>query len=261
MIDLSNKKRIIVKVGTTTLAHPNGSLNLKRVESLIRVLADLKNSGREIVFVTSGAVAVGRSSSGRSAEAPTLREKQAFAAIGQSELMNIYKQEFSKHNHRVAQILMTRDVIANSERKENVANTLNTLLLWEVVPIINANDSVSIEQLDFDENDTLSAIAAKLCGGDLLVILTDVDGLYDKNPAVYEDASLLPLVRKITCEMIASANDKGSEMSKGGMLTKLEAAKLALEDNIDTVIIKGENPEILYDLFEGNAVCTVFAAS
>jgi glutamate 5-kinase len=172
--------------------------------------------------------------------------------------MNIYKQEFSKNNHKIAQILMTRDVIANRERKTNVSNTLRTLLAWEIVPIINANDSVSIEQLDFDENDTLSAIAAKLCGADLLVILTDVDGLYDKNPAAHKDAKLLPLVSKITYDMITSAKDKGSELSKGGMITKLEAASLALEDDIDTVIIKGENPEILYDLFENKAVCTIF---
>jgi len=258
MINLLNKKRIVIKVGTSTLTYSNGSFNLRRVESLIRVFSDLKNAGREIVFVTSGAVAVGKGHTGHSEPPASIPEKQAFAAIGQSELMNIYKQEFSKHNHKVAQILMTRDVIANPERKNNVSNTLSTLLSWNIVPIINANDSVSIEQLDFDENDTLSAIAAKLCKADLLVILTDVDGLYDKNPTVHEDAKLLPLVRKITYDMITSSKDKGSEMSKGGMLSKLEAATLALEDDIDTVIVKGENPEILYDLFEGNAICTMF---
>jgi glutamate 5-kinase len=257
MINLSDKKRIVIKVGTSTLAYPTGNFNLKRVETLIRVFSDLKNSGKEIVFVTSGAVSIGMGHAGLSAP-KSMPEKQACAAIGQGELMNIYKQEFSKYNHKVAQILMTRDVIANPERKENVANTLNTLLSWDVVPVINANDSVSIEQLDFDENDTLSAIAAKLCGADLLVILTDVDGLYDKNPSAYEDAKLLPLVSKITYDMVNSAKDKGSEMSKGGMLTKLEAATLALEDDIDTVIIKGENPEILYDLFENKARCTLF---
>jgi glutamate 5-kinase len=258
MINLSNKKRIVIKVGTSTLAHPNGNLNLRQIESLLRVFADLKNSGKDILFVTSGAVAIGKATAGLSEPPSSMKEKQACAAIGQSELMNIYKQELGKHNHKVAQILMTRDVIANSERKENVKNTLDTLLSWDIVPIINANDSVSLEQLDFDENDTLSAIAAKLCNADLLVILTDVDGLYDKNPAAYPDAKLLPLVGKITYEMINSAKDKGSEMSKGGMLTKLEAATLALEDNIDTVIINGENPEILYDLFDNKAVCTIF---
>ena len=258
MENLADKKRIVVKVGTSTLAYPTGNFNLRRVETLIRVLSDLKNFGREIVFVTSGAVALGRGACNMPFTASPINEKQAFAAIGQTELMNIYKQEFGKHNHKVGQILMTRDVIANSERKQNVTNTLKTLLSWGVVPVINANDSVSIEQLDFDENDTLSAIAAKLCDADLLVILTDVDGLYDKNPAVYEDAKLLPIVKKITYDMIASAKEKGSEMSKGGMVTKLEAATLALEDDIDTVIINGENPEILYDLFENKAICTLF---
>jgi glutamate 5-kinase len=246
------------------LSYPNGNLNLRQIEVLIRVFADLKNSGRDIIFVTSGAVAIGRAHVGLESPPSCMMERQACAAIGQSELMNIYKQEFGKYNHKVAQILMTRDVIANSERKENVTNTFNTLLEWDIVPIINANDSVSLEQLDFDENDTLSAIAAKLCGADLLVILTDVAGLYDKNPAAYKDAKLLPLVNKITYDMINSAREKGSEMSKGGMLTKLEAATLALEDNIDTVIINGENPEILYDLLgAGNAAlgvppCTLF---
>ena len=259
MINLNDKKRVVVKVGTSTLAYPTGNFNLRRVETLIRVLSDLKNSGREIIFVTSGAVAVGHGVLDIPSAPPfTMEEKQAYASVGQSELMNIYKQEFSKHNHKIGQILMTRDVIANPERKTNVANTLRTLLSWNVVPVINANDSVSIEQLDFDENDTLSAIAAKLCDADLLVILTDVDGLYNKNPSAHPDAKLLPLVRKITYEMITSARERGSEMSKGGMLTKLEAATLALEDNIDTVIINGENPEILYDLFENKAVCTVF---
>jgi len=258
MINLADKKKIVVKVGTSTLAYPTGNFNLRRVESLIRVLSDLKNSGKEIVFVTSGAVGVGRGVLATPTEsAMSMQEKQAFAAIGQSELMNIYKNEFSKYSHKVAQILLTRDVVANRERKENVTNTLKTLLEWGIIPIINANDSVSIEQLDFDENDTLSAITAKLCGADLLVMLTDVNGLYDKNPAAYPDAKLLPLVNKITYDMIDSAKDKGSELSKGGMLTKLEAAALALEDNIDTVIINGDNPEILYDLFNNKAVCTI----
>jgi glutamate 5-kinase len=266
MINLSNKKRIVIKVGTSTLAYSNGNLNLRRVENLIRVISDLKNSGREVIFVTSGAVAVGHSACSclppDSQGVMSVGDKQACAAIGQSELMNIYKHEFMKYNHKVAQILMTRDVIANPERKTNVTNTFNKLLSWNIIPIINANDSVSIEQLDFDENDTLSAVAAKLCAADLLVILTDVDGLYDKNPAEFDDAKLLPLVTKITDEMVASSREKGSELSKGGMLTKLEAASLALEDDIDTVIIKGENPQILYDLFDKGAgspvPCTIF---
>ena len=252
--------RIVIKAGTSTLAYPTGNINLRQVEALIRVFADLKNSGKDIVFVTSGAVAVGRGLLGKTEQPSCVTEKQAYAALGQIELMDIYKKEFVKYNHNVAQILMTRDVIANPERRANVTNTLKTLLDWGVVPVINANDSVSIEQLDFDENDTLSSVAAVLCEADLLVILTDVDGLYDSNPATNPDARLLPVVKKITSEMVASAGEKGSAASKGGMITKLEAAKIAMDSGIDTVIINGENPDILYDLFEGKAVCTVFTA-
>ncbi|MDR0197681.1 MAG: glutamate 5-kinase [Oscillospiraceae bacterium] len=261
MVDLSVKKRVVIKVGTSTLAYRTGRLNLRRVEKLIRVFSDLKNSGKELVFVTSGAVGVGMGRCGRSWTKPpdSMPEKQACAAIGQSELMNIYSREFSKYNHTVGQILMTRDVVANPVRRQNVVNTLNTLLSWGVVPIINANDSVSVEHLDFDENDTLSAVAAKLCGADLLVILTDVDGFYDKNPA-FPGARLLPLVNKITFEMIASAKEKGSPLAKGGMLSKLEAATLVMEDDIDLVILKGDEPAVLYDLFENRARCTVFTS-
>jgi len=257
MTDLSQKKRIVVKVGSSTLAYPTGSLNLKRIETLIKVLSDLKNSGKDVVFVTSGAVAAGRGRSALNQPPRTMPEKQACAAIGQCELMSVYEREFSKYGHGVAQILITRDVISNRERKENVTNTLAKLLEWGVIPVINANDSVSIEELDFDENDTLSAMAAKLCSADLLVILTDVDGLYDKNPSL-PDAKHLPLVRKITAEMIANAGEKGSDLAKGGMITKLEAAELAMEDDIDAVIIKGDNPENLYNLFENKAKCTIF---
>jgi len=259
MTDLSQKKRIVIKVGSSTLAYPTGRLNLLRIETLIKVLSDLKNSGKDIVFVTSGAVAAGMGVAALALSGPprSMPEKQACAAIGQRELMTVYDREFTKYGHSIGQILITRDVVSNSERKQNVTNTLNTLLSWGVIPIINANDSVSIEQLDFDENDTLSAMTAKLCGADLLVILTDVDGLYDRNPSL-PDAKHLPLVHKITAEMTACAKEKGSDFAKGGMLTKLEAAMLALEDDIDTVILKGDKPENLYDLFRNQAKCTIF---
>ena len=259
MIDFSQKKRIVVKVGTNTLAHSTGNLNIRRVAKLIEVFSDLKNAGREIVFVTSGAQGIGAARAGLRQKPTEIPQKQACAAIGQCELMHIYDREFLKYNHTVAQVLLTRDVISNKTRKENVTNTFKTLLDMGIVPIINANDTVSIEELDFDENDTLSAIVATLCEADLLVILTDVDGLYDRNPKE-EGAKFIPFVERITDEMIASAGGKGSEFSSGGMLTKLEAATIAMENGIPTVIINGENPEILYDLFENNAVCTAFMA-
>ena len=256
-MDYSDKKRIVIKVGTSTLAHSTGSLNIRRVSKLIEVFSDLKNAGREIVFVSSGAQGVGAARAGLRTKPKEIPEKQACAAIGQCELMHIYDREFQKYDHTVAQLLLTRDVISNKLRKENVINTLEKLLDMGIVPIISANDTVSIEELDFDENDTLSAIVARLCEADLLVILTDVDGLYDKNPK-YPDAKLIPVVEKVTDEMIASAKDKGSEFASGGMLSKLEASLIAGEGGIPTVIIRGSDPNILYDLFENKATCTVF---
>lgn len=255
--DFSLRKRIVVKVGTSTLAYKTGNMNIRRVENLIKVFSDLINAGHEIIFVTSGAVGIGVGCAGLEKKPSDMPTKQACAAIGQSQLMSFYSSEFSKHNHTVAQILATRDVFSNQIRLENIFNTLHRLLEMGVVPIINANDSVSIEQLDFDENDTLSAMSAVVCGADLLVILTDVDGLYDKDPKL-PDAKHIPLVKKVTDEMIAAAGEKGSELASGGMLTKIEAAVIASESNIPTVIIKGENPEILYDLFENKAICTLF---
>jgi len=257
MVDLSEKKRVVIKVGTSNIAYKTGNINIRRVENLVRVISDIRNSGREVIFVTSGAISVGMGRlnlSERPSDTPT---KQACAAIGQSELMNIYDTEFAKHNRTVAQILMTRDVVSNKERRENVKNTLERLLEMGVIPIINANDAISIEELDFDENDTLSAMVAKIAEADLLIMFTDVDGLYDKNPSE-PDAKLIPVVEKITQDMIHAAKGKGSELSSGGMLTKLEAAMLAKENHIQSVILNGERLEILYDLFENKATCTVF---
>lgn len=259
MMDFSSVKRIVIKVGTSTLAHNTGNLNIRRVSKLIEVMSDLKNSGKDVIFVTSGAQGVGAAKAGLHSKPKEMPKKQACAAIGQCELMHIYDREFANYNHTVAQVLLTRDVISNKTRKENVINTFNTLLDMGIVPIINANDTVSIQELDFDENDTLSAIVAELCSADLLIILTDVDGLYDKNPKL-PGAKLIPEVKQITSEMISSAKDKGSEFASGGMITKLEAATIAKEHGIPTVIINGQRPEILYDLFENKAVCTVFTA-
>ncbi len=254
---IENAKRVVIKVGTSTLCYKTGNLNIRRVRKLIEVMSDLKNEGRDIIFVTSGAVGIGVGRAGLSKRPTDIPTKQACAAIGQCELMNIYDREFSKFNHTVAQLLVTRDVISNKTRHENAFNTLHRLLEMNIVPIINANDTVSIEQLDFDENDTLSAVMAQLCEADLLVILTDVDGLYDKNPSD-PDAKHIPLVTKLTDDLINSTKQKGSELASGGMITKLEAAQIAGESNIPTVIINGDDPENLYGIFDGTAKCTVF---
>lgn len=255
--DYSARKRVVIKVGTSTLTYKTGNINVRRVKKMVEVLSDLKNAGHDIILVSSGAVGVGVGSIGLQKKPVDMPTKQACAAVGQSQLMSFYRSEFSRFNHNVAQILATRDVFSNKIRRENIFNTMHTLLSMGIIPIVNANDSVSIEQLDFDENDTLSALTAEVCGADLLVILTDVEGLYDKNPAE-PSAKLIPVVHKLTDAMIAAAGEKGSELASGGMLTKLEAAKIAAEGDIPTVIIKGDNPEILYDLFDNKAVCTLF---
>lgn len=257
MDKVKNAKRVVIKVGTSTLCYKTGNLNIRRVRKLIEVMSDLKNEGRDIIFVTSGAVGIGVGRAGLTSRPKDIPTKQACAAIGQCELMNIYDREFSRFNHTVAQLLVTRDVISNKTRHENAFNTLHRLLEMNIVPIINANDTVSIEQLDFDENDTLSAIMAQLCEADLLVILTDVDGLYDRNPSDPE-AKHIPLVTKLTDDMLDAARQKGSELASGGMITKLEAASIAGENNIPTVIINGDDPDNLYGIFDGSAKCTIF---
>lgn len=256
-LNFSAQKRVVIKVGTSTLTYKTGNINVRRVKKMVEVLSDLKNAGHDIVLVTSGAVGVGVGCIGLQNRPSDMPTKQACAAVGQSQLMSFYSSEFSRFNHTVAQILATRDVFSNDIRRKNIYNTMHTLLSMGIIPIVNANDSVSIEQLDFDENDTLSALTAEVCGADLLVILTDVDGLYDKNPSL-PDARLIPLVDRVTDSMIAAAGEKGSELASGGMITKIEAAMLAGEAGIPTVIIKGDDPAVLYDLFDNKAVCTLF---
>lgn len=261
MPNFANKKRVVVKVGSSSLAYPTGSLNIRKSRALVEVLADLKNSGREIVFVTSGAQAVGAAKGGFLEKPKDIPSKQACAAIGQSELMKFYSESFEQYNHKVAQLLLTRDVISNQTRRTNVINTFNKLFELSVIPIINANDVVSIKQLDFDENDTLSAIVATLCDADLLVMLTDVDGLYTGNPS-QEGVEFISEVDKINSEIISYAQGTGSSLGSGGMLTKIEAAQIATEAGIDTVIIGNRDPKLLYELFESdNARCTWFKAN
>lgn len=261
MACFADRKRVVVKVGSSSLAYPEtGSLNIRKSRALVEVLADLKNSGKEIVFVSSGAQCVGAAKGGFHPKPKDTPSKQACAAIGQTELMKFYSDTFGQFNHTVAQLLLTRDVISNETRRTNVINTFNKLFELSVVPIINANDVVSIEHLDFDENDTLSATVAQLCGADLLVLLTDVDGLYDGDPRE-AGSHFIPEVSEITTEIIGYAQGTGSAVGTGGMLSKIEAAKIASEAGIDTVIIGNKDPALLYRLFEGNdARCTYFKA-
>lgn len=251
-------KRIVIKVGTSTLAHKTGMLNIRRVEELIKVISDLKNSGKEIVFVTSGAIGVGVGKLGLSKRPTDMPTKQACAAIGQSELMYIYDKHFTEYNHNVAQVLLTRDIIESEKRKENVVNTLERLLELSVIPIVNENDTVSVDEIEFGDNDTLSAIVGNLVGADLLIILSDIDGLYDADPHINKDAKLIHEVTEIDETIIGLAGGKGSALGTGGMQTKIHAAQYCLEAGFPMAILNGSKPKNLYDLLDGKPIGTVF---
>ncbi len=254
--NVSEAQRIVVKVGTSTLAHKTGLMNIQRVERLVKVLADLKNSGKEIILVSSGAIGVGAGKMGLRSRPSDTPAKQACAAIGQCELMYCYDKYFSEYNHVVAQVLLTRDIIDSPARKENVVNTFRNLLNFGVIPVINENDTVSVEEIEFGDNDTLSAIVGSLAGADLLVILSDIDGVFDGNPRTNPDAKLIPRIPAITDKVRALAGDRGSTLGTGGMITKLTAAQIGLDAGCPTVIMNGSAPELLYDLFDGRPVGT-----
>lgn len=260
-MDLQHAKTVVVKIGTSTLTYENGKLNLRRIEYLCRTLSDLQNSGRRIVLVSSGAIGVGVGKLGLARRPDETAKKQALAAVGQCELMFIYDKFFGEYHQNVAQVLLTADVTARESSRTNVVNTFSELLSMGIIPIVNENDTVAVDELEgrnFGDNDTLSAIVASLVGADALVILTDIDGLYDKNPKTCPDAKRIPLVRAITDEVRAMAGGAGSSRGTGGMATKIRAAQVAAESHIPTVILAGDDPENLYRVFEGEDIGTVF---
>lgn len=252
--------RIVIKVGTSTLAHPTGLLNIRRMDVLCKVLSDLKNTGHEVILVSSGAIGMGvgkLSLSGRPADMPT---KQAAAAVGQCELMYVYDAQFSKYNHTVAQILLTGADVLHAERHQNFRNTINRLLELNVLPVINENDSIATDEISVGDNDSLGAIVAASISADLLILLSDIDGLYTADPHTVPDATLIPLVTQLTPEIERAAGGKGTQLGTGGMATKLHAAKICMEAGTDMVIANGANPEILYDILDGRQIGTRFAA-
>ena len=257
---IKNVKRIVVKVGTSTLTYDNGKLNLNRIDRLTRVLSDLKNRGIEVVLVSSGAIGVGVGKLGLNHKPTITMEKQAAAAIGQCELMYLYDKMFSEYGYMTAQVLLTKDVLEHLDRKQNVVNTFITLLKMSVVPIVNENDAVSVEEIEFGDNDTLSALVATLTDSELLIIMTDIDGLYDKNPRESEDAKLITEVPQITDYIKNIAGGAGSSRGTGGMITKVMAAEIAANANIQTIVCNGSNPDILYEIFDGQEVGTLFNA-
>ena len=251
--------RIVVKVGTSTLAHATGRLNIRHVEELVKTLSDLANAGHEIVLVSSGAIGMGAgklSLGSRPADMPT---KQAAAAVGQCELMYTYDKLFSEYNHTVAQILLTGADFTHDDRKANFENTIYRLLELGVIPIINENDTISTEEISVGDNDTLAAIVACSAKADLLILLSDIDGLYTKDPHKNRDARLIPVVTEITPSILSLADGAGSEFGTGGMATKLKAAAMVMEEGVDMVIANGSKPSVLYDIAEGRPAGTRFA--
>lgn len=250
--------RIVIKIGTSTLAHSTGLVNLRRVEELVHVMADLKNAGHELVLVTSGSIGIGAGKLGLRSRPEDIPGKQACASVGQCELMYIYDKLFSGYNHTVSQVLLTRDIVDSAERKQNVINTFERLLALGVLPIVNENDAVSTEEIEFGDNDTLSAIVGQLVHADLLIILSDVDGLYDLPPQNHPEAKLISHVSEITPQLLEMAGGSGSNLGTGGMITKLMAAEIALKSGFAMSLISGARPEVLYDVIDGKPVGTRF---
>jgi len=257
MRNLKTANKIVIKVGTSTLTFDNGSLNLRRIEELVRVLSDIKNSGRQVVLVSSGAIGVGVSRLRLDERPQDIKGKQAAAAVGQCQLMSIYDEFFRRYNQVVGQVLLTKDVITNEVMHENSVNTFEALLGYNVIPIVNENDTVSTYEIMFGDNDTLSAYVANIVDADLLIMLTDIDGLYDKNPSE-PGAKLISEVCEITDEIRKGAGGVGSSRGTGGMATKIMAVEIAAATSTQTIIMDGQNPAAIYDVLEGANIGTYF---
>ena len=256
-IRLKDKRKIVVKIGTSSLTQPDGRINFDRIEKLSMVMSKMRATGKNLMLVSSGAIAVGASKIGASQKPEKLSEKQALASIGQAELIKIYDQAFGNYNQITAQILLTKDGVMNPIRRHNAKNTLNTLMSMNIIPIINENDTISTDEIEFGDNDTLSAHVAALADADLLIILSDIDGLYDGDPRKDENARIISKV--VDIESVEEfAGTTNSEFAKGGMVTKIAAAKLCYKSGIDMVIAHGEDPEIIYDIIQGKDVGTLF---
>lgn len=259
--ELKECKRIIVKVGTSTLTYNTGSLNLMRIEKLARIISNIRNSGKDVVLVSSGAVSAGMDKLGLNERPKDVKHKQAAAAVGQGALINIYSSFFSQYSHSIAQILLTKAVIAKNNLRENAKNTFFTLFSHGVIPIVNENDVISTDEitLEFGDNDTLSSIVAELVEGDLLIILSDIDGLYTDDPKDNPNAKIIHEVYDVNSKIMEVAGGAGTERGTGGMITKLKAAQLCKKSGIKMVIANGEDPYIIEDILNGEQVGTFFS--
>lgn len=256
---IKNARRIVVKVGTSTLTYDTGKLNLSRMDRLAMILSDLHNQGKEIILVSSGAIGVAVGKLGLDKKPTETKYKQAVAAVGQCELMFLYDKLFSEYNNTVAQILLTKDDVTGLKRRQNTQNTFNALLDMGIIPIVNENDTISVEEIEFGDNDTLSAIVAEFIEADLLVLFSDIDGFYDSDPHRNKDARLIKCVEDIS-SVRSLAGGVGSNRGTGGMITKLDAAEIATKSGIDMIITNGDNIDGLYDILQGKSVGTLFVA-
>ena len=250
--------RIVIKIGTSTLAHPTGHLNIRRVEELCKIISDIKNSGHEVIMVSSGAIGMGVGKLGLRSRPQDIPTKQAAAAIGQCELMYTYDKLFSEYNHTVAQLLITGDDVQSEERHSNFSNTLNRLLELGALPIINENDTVSTKEIVIGDNDTLAAIVAESVKADKLILLSDIDGLYTADPHTHPDAKLIPVIHAIDESVTALAGGSNGKQGTGGMVTKLQAARICLSCGCDMVIANGSTPTNLYGILDGEEIGTTF---
>ena len=250
--------RIVVKIGTSTLAHATGHLNIRRVEELCKVISDIKNAGHEVIVVSSGAIGMGVGKLGLRERPKDIPTKQAAAAVGQCELMYTYDKLFSEYNHTVAQLLITGDDVDNEKRHSNFSNTLNRLLELDAIPIINENDTVATDEIVIGDNDTLAAIVAQSINADLLVLLSDIDGLYTTDPHKDPNAKLISVVTKLDETICALAGVSNSNQGTGGMVTKLQAARICMNCGCDMVIANGSTPANLYDILDGKQIGTTF---
>ena len=256
---LKDKKRIVIKIGSSSLNYgETGNLNFTKLEHLVRELCNLRNRGMDVCLVSSGAIAVGRQTLGMDERPKDISTKQACAAVGQARLMMIYQRLFAEYNQVAGQVLMTKNTMVNPVSRENAKNTFDELFRLGAIPIVNENDTVSTYEMQFGDNDTLSAIVASLIGADLLILLSDIDGLYDRDPRRDPDAKLIETVPVIDAHILSLAGDKGSELATGGMVTKLHAAQIATAAGCEMVIANGGKPEVLYDIVGGKRVGTRF---
>ena len=250
--------RIAVKVGTSTLTYATGRINIRHIEELCKVLSDLKNRGHEIMLISSGAIGLGVGKLGLKEKPKDMPTKQAAAAVGQCELMYVYDKQFSEYDHVVAQVLLTGSDVRDEERSTNLRNTMDRLFEMGALPVINENDTVSTDEIKVGDNDTLAAIVSAEAKADLLILLSDIDGLYTADPRKDPKATIIPRVEELTEEVMALGGDAGSSLGTGGMATKLKAAKICMDHNIDMIITNGANPNVLYDIEEGKQVGTFF---